>query len=303
VLIAPTPDRDFNGDGYSDFLWTDYAGQIAIWEMASNAPAAAGFVVAPAGATIFDYNDFNGDGRTDLLWQNNSGSYSISYMNGLASMSTEEVPDAGTALLAGTGDFDGDNKADLLWRDGLGNLGIWHHDPNGKFAGMGLLPDPGPRYLVAGTGDFDADGRDDILWRFEDASAPLGIWEMDGSHVKQTAPLEDPGLAYHVIGTSDFNGDFKDDILWGDDWGNAAVWFMDGLQVLQSAFVAGPGGTYVLHDAIGDINGGGRTELVWMDNNSNVVLTEFNADQVYGQMGSVYPGAGATIVQHHFDLI
>ena len=46
-----------------------------------------------------------------------------------------------------------------------------------------------------------------------------------------SAPIRD--RSWEIKGTGDFNGDGKSDILWQHDNGTAAIWTMDGTDVLS----------------------------------------------------------------------
>ncbi len=74
---------DFNGDGYSDILWQNTNGAVAIWEM-NGAKVIASAVVGNPGTSwhVIGSGDFNGDGYSDILWQNTNGAVAIWEMNG-----------------------------------------------------------------------------------------------------------------------------------------------------------------------------------------------------------------------------
>jgi hypothetical protein len=46
-----------------------------------------------------------------------------------------------------------------------------------------------------------------------------------------------PGSSWHALRTGDFNADGKSDIIWQNDDGTAAVWLMDGTQLISGANV------------------------------------------------------------------
>jgi hypothetical protein len=74
---------DFNGDGKSDILWRDTAGNLGIWfingtKIASIAPLGN----VPTAWNVIETGDFNGDGRSDILWRDTAGNLAIWFMNG-----------------------------------------------------------------------------------------------------------------------------------------------------------------------------------------------------------------------------
>ena len=76
---------DFNGDGKSDILWCDSAGNTSIWLMNGATVAQTGpFVQIPNNWSIADTGDFNGDGSSDILWNDTSGNVQIWFMRGVA---------------------------------------------------------------------------------------------------------------------------------------------------------------------------------------------------------------------------
>jgi hypothetical protein len=83
----------------------------------------------------------------------------------------------------------------------------------------------------------------------------------------------------------DFNGDGKSDIAWRDTSGDAAVWLMNGAQVLQTGGV----GTANLNvwTIVGqrDFNGDGRADLLWRDSSGDVAMWFLNGTQVTQSAG------------------
>ena len=98
------------------------------------------------------------------------------------------------------------------------------------------------------VGDFNGDGRSDILWQGSDGTP--AIWLMDGLTVLSNGPAGsfNPGPSWHVVGAGQFgNGDIKSDILWQADFGQAAVWLMDGTSMVGGGPVGGnPGADWHL---------------------------------------------------------
>ena len=58
---------------------------------------------------------------------------------------------------------------------------------------------------------------------------------MNGAAVSSIANIGGVSTSWSIVETGDFNGDGKADILWRDTGGNTTIWFMDGMQIVQSA--------------------------------------------------------------------
>ena len=83
---------DFNGDGKSDIVWRDTAGDAAIWLMNGAAVSSAGGLgTVPTTWSIVQTGDYNGDGMSDLLWRDTSGNTAMWFMNGVTVSSTAGV--------------------------------------------------------------------------------------------------------------------------------------------------------------------------------------------------------------------
>src|SRR5207245_3795762 len=71
---------DFNGDGRSDILWSNDAGQVFNFLGTANGGVANNgdnsWMQLPSGWTVAGVGDLNGDGRTDLLLRNADGTIS-----------------------------------------------------------------------------------------------------------------------------------------------------------------------------------------------------------------------------------
>ena len=75
---------DFNGDGKSDILWRDTAGDVAVWQMnGTQIQSPAVILTLPTDWKVAGTADINGDGKTDILWQNaDTGQTAVWEMNG-----------------------------------------------------------------------------------------------------------------------------------------------------------------------------------------------------------------------------
>jgi hypothetical protein len=134
VAIAVTPrsravDRDFNGDGKTDFIWrSNVSGTVAIWPM-NGASVLESAVLGVVGSdwSIEAVADFNGDGKADVLWRNSSsGLLTIWLMNGVA-IATSAVVSTVTLdwSVERVGDLNGDGRADIVWRHASGTVSVW----------------------------------------------------------------------------------------------------------------------------------------------------------------------------------
>jgi ELWxxDGT repeat protein len=192
VTAPPAGDfnRDFNGDGFSDILWHNDSGQVAIWEIKGTSQIEGGSQVLATNPgpswTEVASGDFNRDGHSDILWQNANGQAAIWEMNGtnqIAGGSQLVGPNPGPNWkVVGTGDFNGDGLADILWQNASGQAAIWEMNGTNQIGGGVVSPNPGPAWKGVGTGDFNGDGRSDILWQ-NSGTGQAAIWDMNGPNL------------------------------------------------------------------------------------------------------------------------
>jgi Subtilase family/FG-GAP-like repeat len=242
--------RDFNGDGNADLLWSNTNGDTSIWLMTSvmtpNGPQLQvlstndlGFV--GNGWSIVGTGDFNGDGFGDILWRNANGDTSIWLMTGNGTqvqvLSTNDLGLVPTSWsVAQTGDFNGDGTADILWHNMNGDTSIWLMTGTAtqvqvsSVTDFGLVP---TSWNIAGTGDFNGDGYTDILWHNTNGNTSIWLMTASGTQV-QVSSTTDLGFvptSWSVAVTGDFNGDGTSDILWRNTNGDTSIWYMNGTLV------------------------------------------------------------------------
>ena len=89
---------DFGGDGKSDILCKNTAGQLAMWEMNGHTMVQGGYINGGNAVTpdmhVGSIGDFNGDGKSDILWKSDNGTVSEWNMNGHSIIQTGAVSNA-----------------------------------------------------------------------------------------------------------------------------------------------------------------------------------------------------------------
>jgi FG-GAP-like repeat len=296
-----------------------------------------GFIVAWCSADGSDFNvvarRFNSDGvsmdspfTVNTLTDNVQTSPSIA-VSGLTALvgwtdfgarNTDPSPTGvqGQLLsLATPADFTGNLVGDMLWRNSSGALALWDIGRSGAINGSsfvtsnGAIVAPDPSWSIAATSDFTGDGRTDVLWR-SGGAGPLALWTMNGSAVTSSAfitsggTMVSPDASWTVAGSGDFNFDGKSDLLWRNSTTGALVlWTMNGPAIGSSGFVSS-GAAAVNPDpswtvaGIGDLNGDGKSDIVWRNSASGEVsLWYMNGATVSGNAdldaggAAVRPGA------------
>jgi hypothetical protein len=280
--------HDANGDRFSDILWRNTNGSLAIWLMNGGSVLLASGIGSPGGTwAIVGQRDFNGDGKADWLWRDGGGNTAIWFMDGQTILSTASLGNIPpTWTVVATGDFNGDGYGDILWRDGSGNLAMWLMNGSQVLSatGLGFVS---LTFTVVGSGDFDGNGKTDLLWR--DGSGGTYIWLMNGTQVSSTATVGSVPN-WSVVAVGDFNGDGKSDIAWHDSSGDLAIWLMNGTQVSQTGLLGNVAPTWNVIST-GDYNGDGKSDLLWQDGSGDTVVWFLNGFAVLSTalIGTISP--------------
>jgi len=256
--------NDFDGDGRSDVLWRNTAGNNNIWKSANSATAQYVTSVGTAWR-IVGVGDFDGDGKHDILWRSGTSNTIWRSANATTKLGVTSV---GTHWsVAGVGDFNGDGRSDILWRSGSANV-IWRGGASSSQQTVAAMVSP---WMVAGIGDFDGNGQADILWRNPSTGGNL-IWK-GASATNRTFPAS-VATHWRVAGIADFDGDGKDDILWRNTTGGNVIWRSGNAATQQWVSTVG---THWQVAGVGDYDGDGLADIHWRSGTQNVIWRGANA--------------------------
>ncbi|MEB2313395.1 MAG: VCBS repeat-containing protein [Sorangiineae bacterium] len=225
--------------------------------------------------------DLNGDGFLDMGVASGVGPFFA-----LNTGTVNFVPPTGLTSSAGTGfmtaaDVDGDGDIDLAWGAGTA-LYVGTNDGAGVFSsgGNGVVLPLVNATAVFGFGDLDGDGHQDIVADAFDQGFHIDVitTRANGTHL--------PAVRYEPGGSGaprviDFDGDGKLDVVVARTGGN----YNNNVVGIGSVYIAhgngdgtlGPiweyvvaGGLVISDATIGDVNGNGTPDLVFLDTDGKV---------------------------------
>ena len=222
--------------------------------------------------------DVNGDGRADIIWQNiGDGSLATWFLDGFTVIGTELLSISHVADLdwriAGSGDLNGDGYADVVWQhETTGSLAVWFLRGSQVISTQFLSVDrvADTNWKIRGVGDTNGDGMADLVWQHQ-TEGWLAVWYMNGTQVTATQFLSVNRVAdtdWQIAGAGDTNGDGKADIVWQHRTaGWLAVWYLNGIQVTNTAFLSIDHRTdpqWIIR-GVGDTNGDGKSDVLWQN--------------------------------------
>lgn len=259
-----------------------------------------------SGAGYYAYDmasaDFNGDGKPDLVTANNGdGTLSVLLNNGKGGFDVPAVlslPSGhGTINAVAVGDVNGDGKADIITADSSGHLYVYLGNGDGTFASPITSAIASSTVYGIALGDVDGDGKLDAVVS-EFTSNQLQICKGDGKgdfNCSAYAAISVAGP--NRVALADLNGDSKLDLTVTSSQADATITGDTDAFVYLGAgngtFAASPTATLPVVGnsfgiAMGDVNGDGKTDLVFGENGSNLVSVftgkgdgTFNAPATY----------------------
>jgi YD repeat-containing protein len=240
---------DVNGDGKADPMWADGT----LW--LSN--PAGGFTefspTLPVSTSLLA--DANGDGRSDVLPLGQT--IYLSHGDGTF-WAGHVVPGSGQTACP-PADYVGHGMADLILSNG--DFYVAHGDGSYNFVGN-VWSQPGP-FPCTASGDFNGDGKADLYF---EAGA---IWfsHGDGAFTGVTAVAKTGAIA------ADFNGDGKADLFFPSD---GTLWISNGDGTFAETQVGAGAG----QARVGDVNGDGLADIVWLTDSGTVTLWTATPSQV-----------------------
>ena len=231
------------------------------------------FTLTQAASTAVTPGDLNADGRMDLLWHHRvTGQIATWFMNGTNRLDVSFLTPSMVASLdwqpVGMGDFNADSRADILWQNvSTGQLYVWFMNgttmTDGAYLTNSLSFDT--RWRVRSVTDLNRDGRPDLVLQHP-VDGLIAAWLLNGTTFVDGSLLN-PGFVspdWRVAGAGDFNADGKQDLVFQHNEGYLAVWFMDGVNRLDAAYLSPDRivDTRWLLSGVGDVNGDGKPDLI-----------------------------------------
>lgn len=252
IAVGPNPPVDFTRDGLPDILVANaqggiFAGSVANLTLTpttlfSSSPVSQEWHLAAGG-------DFNADNWPDVVFQNTDGTTATWYFaEGGAAWSdifSPLTPNDAQWRAVAAGDFNADGIPELVHQLPAPATAVAIGQLNARGVSIRLLQGSNPSLgnRIATTGDFNADGSDDLL--FQHDGGALAAWYLNGTTRLGSAslnPSAPPATGARAVAGGDFNQNGTADLIFQNPDGGLALWFMNGVDLLESPAIAPPPG-------------------------------------------------------------
>ncbi len=300
VHNRPTLTGDINGDGKTDiiFLYQHPTNGLTVRTKMSNGNGTytAYEQILGDGAGIYEYppmtGDVNGDGKTDLIFAFDYGNAGLTIRTKISNGNgtfTEYEQILGDGSLHDypvlTGDVNGDGRTDLIfaYQHSSNGLTIRTKMSNGngtytayeQVMGDGRLND-----YPSFSGDVNGDGKTDLIYMYQHATDGLVIRTKmsngNGTYTSYQQVLGDGARIHdYPAFTGDVNGDGKTDLIFnGQDWQSCGLNIRvkiskgDGSWCEDWQPMGDGDGVHQQPTLAGDMNGDGKTDLVFIFNST-----------------------------------
>ena len=185
---------DLNGDGATDILYRDYAGDFEndfdLRTLEGPGP----------GWTFVGTCDFNGDGVSDLLFENAQGSYATWLIDNfsIAGGATLGTPGQGW-VEKGIGLNAEDQTSTIVFlNEDTGMVATWKIKDDAVVGG-GAVGAPGPQWTIKSVGDYNGDGYSDILF-YNVVTGQYATWELNAAQSGKPQHRDARGIEHHHHG-------------------------------------------------------------------------------------------------------
>lgn len=268
--------------------------------------------VAPG--SLKQNRDLNLDGKSDLVWRGTDGSVRLWDMNGAAIASDSGLRQMSSDWkVVGVGDVTSDARAEVILKSTDGTVRGWtvtQYISGGSLQTLvsdwNIAYNLPQQWELQRVADFNGDGKSDLLWR-SSASGQLRLWQLESNNgsLQSNVPISSiPSLDWKVAGAGDFNGDGKSDLLWRNDNGANRIWFMNGSSITSDVSLGNGGASIPTNwkiEAVGDINGDGKSDIVWQSSAGEVRMWLMNGAVITSDI-ALAKIVGAWTVQDAADL-
>jgi hypothetical protein len=274
VKILTSPD-DFNGDGVSDALWRNTAGEVDTW-LVNNGHVSGGAAVGTLSSAwrLAGAGDLTGTGASDLVWQNTSSGEVDSWLmaNGHLSGGSAIGHASSVWQPLGIGDFNADHVGDLLWRNSsTGEVDTWLMN-NGHVGGGSPVGFAASAWQFAGVGDFNNDGTSDVVWH-NTTTGEVDTWLIANGQLAGGAAIGHASSAWQCLGAGDFNGDGTSDLLWRNTTtGEVDTWIINNGQVTGGTALGSVSSAWQFA-GIGYLTSTRTSDVLWRNVNTGEVDT------------------------------